>query len=346
MSAASPLLIIPVFITHQGCPHRCVFCNQQPITGRPEQTSDLSLAESVRTEIKTWLDRSPRRGRRVQVAFYGGSFTGMSLGRQQHLLSAVQPFIESGLVDGIRLSTRPDYIDHETPAFLRRFGVESVELGVQSMDQEVLDQSLRGHSVRQVEEAIATLKAAGLTTGAQLMVGLPGETTISALKGARRLAGLKPDFARLYPTLVIGGSGLEVLYRNGRYRPLSLARAIVLTARLTAILAQGGIKVVRTGLQPTADLEANLVAGPYHPAFGELVKARTFFKEVRRALSPYRGQPCRLLVAAQDRSLFSGQKKGNLHRLESLQLMEQTTVVYSDAPGQRGTVRVEGVDRK
>lgn len=345
MNEASPPLVIPIFITHQGCPHRCVFCNQQPITGSPEQDSGGSQAESVRAEIGSWLGRSPRRGRRVQVAFYGGSFTGLPLDRQRELLSTVQPFMASGQVDGIRLSTRPDYIDHETPDFLRRFGVETVEIGVQSMDQHVLDQSLRGHSVRQVEEAIATLKAAGLTTGAQLMVGLPGETTSSAVRGVRRLAGLKPDFARLYPTIVIRGSGLDSLYARERYRPLSLARAVVLTARLTAILAQNGIRVVRTGLQPSADLEASLVAGPYHPAFGELVKSRIFFNEVRRQLSRYRGRACRLWVAERDRSLFNGQKKCSLLRLEGLRLMEQTTVIYADSAGRRGEVRVEGADQ-
>ncbi len=341
----SPPLVIPVFITHQGCPHRCVFCNQQPITGSPEQAPELQTAEAVRTEIRRWLERSPRRGRRVQVAFYGGSFTGLSPDRQQELLTAVQPFIASGEVDGIRLSTRPDYIHPETPAFLRRFGVETVEVGIQSMEQTVLDQSLRGHSVRQAEEAIAILKGAGLRTGAQMMVGLPGETTGSALRGAKRLAGLAPDFARLYPALVIRGSGLDTLYRSGRYLPLSLPRAVALTARLTAILAGHGIPVVRTGLQPSVELEANLVAGPYHPAFGELVKARGFFKEVRRELRRYQGQPCRLLLAERDRSLFSGQKRCSLQRLQELGLMAQTTILYTAAPGHRGRVQVEGVDQ-
>ncbi len=345
MSNPAIPLIIPVFITHQGCPHRCVFCNQHPITGASEQSLTFCTAESVKTEILAWLNRSPRQGRRVQVAFYGGSFTGLSLDRQRQLLAAVQPFIVSGQVDGIRLSTRPDYINQDTPTFLRDFGVETVELGVQSMDQHVLDQSLRGHSVRQVAEAIAILKKAGLSTGAQLMIGLPGETTMGAVAGAKRLAGLQPDFARLHPTLVIRGSGLEALYRKGRYGPLSLPRAVALAARLTDILAQRGIKVIRTGLQPSCELEANLVAGPYHPAFGELVKARSFFKEVRSQLSRYQGRPCRLTIAAQDRSFLSGQKKCSLNRLKSLRLLEQTTVTFTDLPGQRGVVRVEGLDQ-
>ena len=338
-------LVIPVFIAHQGCPHRCVFCNQHPITGNSEQATALCSVEAIKAEIRRWLDRSPRRGRRVQVAFYGGSFTGLPRDRQRQLLSVVQPFMASGQVDGIRLSTRPDYITPDTPAFLRDLGVDTVELGVQSMDQQVLDQSRRGHSVGQVAAAMAILQKGGICTGAQLMLGLPGETTLSAVSGARELAGLQPDFARLYPTLVIGGSGLEALYRQGLYRPLSLPRAIALAARLTGILGRRGIRVVRTGLQPSAELEASLVAGPYHPAFGELVKARGFFKEVRRQLSRYQGRPCRLIVAAQDRSLFNGQKKCSLERLKSLHLLEQTTITFSDLPGERGVVRVEGLDQ-
>ena len=275
------------------------------------------------------------------MAFYGGSFTGLPLDRQRNFLSAVQPFIANGQVDGIRLSTRPDYINQDTPIFLQNFGVETVELGVQSMEQKVLDQSLRGHSVQQVAEAIAILKGAGMNTGAQLMIGLPGETTTNLISGAKRLASLQPDFARLYPVLIIKGSGLEKLYYQGKYLPLSLSQAVILAGRLTAILAERGINVIRTGLQPSAELEANLVAGPYHPAFGELVKSRRFFKEVRRLLYHYQGRSCRLIVAEQDRSLFTGQKKCSLIRLKNLHLLDHATVIFSDFPGQRGTVQVE-----
>lgn len=338
MNDPSRPLIIPFFIAHEGCPHRCLFCNQHPITGFGPEPAHATEQE-VAAEIETWLRRSPRNGRRVQVAFYGGSFTGLPRERQQQLLGAVQPFIRRGQVDGIRVSTRPDYVHPETPAWLQGFGVETVELGVQSLDQGVLDQSLRGHSVRQAEEAIALLKGAGLLTGAQLMVGLPGESTTSAVAGARRLVALGPHFARLYPALVIRGSGLETLYRQGAYRPLPLLKAIALTARLAAILAQGGVRVIRIGLQPSAALEASLVAGPYHPALGELVKARGFFNEIRRQLTPYRGQASRLTIAARDRSLLSGPRQCTLRRLQALGLLEQTAISLDDS-GRRGEVRV------
>lgn len=340
--ACRPPLVIPIFIPHQGCPHRCLFCNQQPITGVAEQAPTDDTTKAIAATIRLWLGRSPRQGRRVQVAFYGGSFTGLPQGQQHQLLSAVQPFIRQGQVDGIRLSTRPDYVDYDTPSMLLSLGVETVELGVQSMEESVLKQSQRGHNVWQIANAIAILKGAGLSTGAQLMLGLPGETTASAIAGAHRLAALGPDFARLYPVLVIRGSGLEVWHRQGRYRPLSLWRAVVLAGRLTRILDQQGIKVIRTGLQPSAELEANLVAGPYHPAFGELVKSRLLFNETRRQLTPYRGQACRLTLASQDRSLFSGQRRCGERRLAQLHLLDQTTVVFNDTPGLRGQVEVVG----
>lgn len=340
-SALPPPFIIPLFIPHQGCPHRCIFCNQHPLTGTLDESTASPPLQSVESEINLWLARSSRKGRKVQVAFYGGSFTGLPVDRQRELLSAVQPFIRRGLVDGIRLSTRPDYITQDTPAFLHSFKVKTVELGVQSMDQNVLDRSLRGHNVQQTASAITLLKKAGLNTGAQLMIGLPGETSFRALSGAKQLALLQPDFARLYPALVIKGSGLATLYHKGQYRPLSLPKAIALAARVTTILAQHGIPVIRTGLQPSVELEANMLAGPYHPAFGELVKSSLFFNSIRKQLCRYRQRPCRLIVCKQDRSLFNGQKRCNINRLEKLHLLDQVSVVFTDTASQRGTVRIE-----
>lgn len=292
-------------------------------------------------EISSWLERSARRDRKVEVAFYGGSFTGLPLERQQQLLAAVAPFIKAGQVDSIRLSTRPDYITPATPSFLQEFGVGTVELGVQSMDQDVLNQNLRGHDVQQVVAAVSILKGAGLATGVQLMLGLPGETTSSAVFGAQRLADLQPDFARLYPTLILKGSGLEILYRQGRYRPLSLLRAVALTARIMAIFACRGVMVIRTGLQPSGELETNLVAGPYHPAFGELVKGRLFFQEVRRKLASWPGGSCRVTIAARDRSLLVGPQRSSLKRLQGLHLLEKATFAFVDSEEHRGRVTIE-----
>ncbi|MBU0483326.1 MAG: radical SAM protein [Proteobacteria bacterium] len=325
-----PPFVIPVFIHHQGCPHRCVFCDQTRITGAAG-TGRTVDAEDVRLEIERHLIR-PRRFRwPVQVAFYGGSFTGLDIDLQLKLLSAVKPFIDKGEVDQIRLSTRPDYIGPDTASFLFDHGVRIVELGVQSMEPEVLAASGRGHSPDQTEAAFGYLKSGGLEVGAQLMVGLPGETTSGLIKGAYRIAGLKPDLVRIYPTVVLKGSGLARLYEDGRYRPPSLHKALALTARLKGIFDRYQIRVIRMGLQATETLEQSIVAGPYHPAFGELVLSRILFKKVRAVLSclPAEGRGT-ISIAEADQSIFRGRKNMNVKRLVDLGLAARAEIIFDN----------------
>ncbi|MCF6290095.1 MAG: radical SAM protein [Desulfobacterales bacterium] len=319
-------LVIPVFVAHQGCPHRCIFCDQHAIIGNNDGRQAVTLTPAgVIAVIDTWLAR-PRRfpGARVQVAFYGGSFTGMDQARQKELLRAVNPYLADGRVDALRLSTRPDYVVEETPAFLSRHGVEVVELGVQSMQDEVLAASRRGHGAAQVVQAVAHLRRAGIRVGLQLMLGLPGDSTVRFLDTIARVAELAPDFVRLYPTVVIAGSGLADLTAVGRYRPLGLNRAVALAARAKVFFAQHDIPVARMGLQPLPELAAKVVAGPYHPAFGELVLARLFFKTARRLLAG--SGPARLAVAAQDESALRGWKNSNIKRLQALGLLSDSKI--------------------
>lgn len=320
--------VIPFFIAHQGCPHQCVFCNQHVITG----SSGRLTAAQVREEISRWLGW-PRDGKRqVQVAFYGGSFTGLARERQEELLGAVGPFLERGEVELIRLSTRPDYVDQAKARFLKEWGVGLVELGIQSFADRVLAQSRRGHTAQQVSEAFAHLRQAGIAVGGQLMVGLPGETTAGLIAGARRLVALKPDLVRIYPTLVLKASPLADLLAAGRYRHLSMPRAIALCARLKEIFDEAAIPVVRMGLQPSASLEQDLLAGPYHPAFGELVLSRLYFRRLRKRLvilQKERGcATIRLNLAAADRSLFAGQQRCSARRLAALGLLDHVEVVF------------------
>lgn len=330
--------IIPIFITHQGCPHRCVFCNQEGITGTLQESAKNSQAGDVAWEISEWLKRPGAAKKEVQVAFYGGSFTGLPRQLQRDLLLAVKPFIDCGRVASIRLSTRPDYIDEETPGFLYDLGVRTVELGIQSLDPVVLEKNLRGHSVAHVERAIILLRRAPLLIGGQLMIGLHGETVSGVIKGARLLVALQPDFIRIYPTLVVRGSGLEGHYRKGEYRPLSLKKAVALTSRLKTIFDQAGIPIIRMGLQPTKDLASNLVAGPHHPAFGELVKSRLFFKQARKLLMQSKGDgKRRISVSATDESIFRGQKNCSMKKLSQLGLLEGAEFVFNAAQ-RRGTI--------
>ncbi|MCK4839975.1 MAG: radical SAM protein [Desulfobulbaceae bacterium] len=322
--------VIPFFISHQGCPHRCVFCNQHAITGQP--AGPAVDADLIRAEILAHLHRPRRTSRQgVQVAFYGGSFTGLSETRQRELLGAVQPFLENGEVDQIRLSTRPDYIDPDITAFLKSHGVGIVELGVQSMDDAVLAASGRGHNGADSERAIKCLQDGGLEVGVQLMVGLPGDRSGLIFKGVERLASLRPDLARIYPAVVLKGSELENEYRSGDYRPLGLAKAVAISGRVKEILDANGVRVVRIGLQETDGLQADIVAGPYHPAFGELVLARNLYRKVMTALAGLKGSGrLELRVAAKDQSVLRGPGNVNLKRLAAKGLLAGVELVFEE----------------
>lgn len=322
--------VIPFFIAHQGCPHRCVFCNQHAITGCGEK--ELLSGEKVAAETMRRLALPRDRRREVQVAFYGGSFTALARSRQEELLGAVAPFLATGEVADIRLSTRPDAMDGDTARFLKRHGVALVELGIQSFEPEVLAASRRGHSPEQVDQAFAALRAAGIAPGGQLMIGLPGESRMGVLAGARRLVRLRPALVRIYPTLVLKKSPLARLFAEGKYHPLSLSRAVALTCRLKNVFDAAGIPVVRMGLQPSAGLEEELLAGPYHPAFGELVLGRLYYLKLRSllfGLQKRRGDgTIRLILSAADRSLFSGQRRCSANRLEALGLLAGVETVF------------------
>ena len=337
-----PPFVIPIFIAHQGCPHQCLFCNQRSITGAPEgMVGAREVEETICTQL-AWPRRHPEAP--VQVAFYGGSFTGLAMERQRELLGAAQPFLASGQVRELRLSTRPDYVTPEIAGFLREQGVGIVELGAQSLDDRVLAASGRGHTVAQVRTAVACLKEAGIKVGLQLMLGLPGDSTATALVSGRAAAALGPDMVRLYPCLVISGSPLAELYRQGQYQPLTLSRAVALAGRLWSIFNGHGISVVRMGLQPSASLEKTVLAGPYHPAFGELVLSRLFFNQIRADLSARSlRQLYRLSLARADESIYRGKGNGNVKRLAALGLLEGVETVFS-ASQPRQTVVLTSVD--
>jgi len=308
-------LVIPLFIPHRGCPHLCLFCNQHSITAAGRAAAD---AAAIGDTIRTWIRRSPGRDA-VQAAFFGGSFTCLPLAEQQRLLQAVRPFVDSGAVDTIRLSTRPDCIDAEVCRFLRDHRVGIVELGVQSFDDQVLRAARRGHTAADSRRAVQLLQQAGMAVGIQLMPGLPGETHRSFIAGIRHTVALAPAFVRLYPAVVLRNTGLAAEWRAGRYRPLSLNQAVAKTARAKELLAAAGIRVIRMGLQPSPELAAEVVAGPYHPAFGECVQSRLWLTRLRRRLARLAaGQHLTIRICGRDRSAIVGHQKTNLRRLAAL----------------------------
>lgn len=261
--------IIPVFIPHAGCPHQCIFCNQKTISG--QKSNGLVAAQAQIEEYATWTRPSLEN----ELAFYGGSFTALPLDFQEELLQLAKSYRDKGLFGKIRLSTRPDYIDLQRLALLKKYDVKTVELGAQSLDDAVLLQAERGHTGAQVGEAVKLLKKEGFIVGLQFMIGLPAQDWTSLKKTLQQATELRPDIARIYPLLVVRGTALAKSYAEGEYKPLALEEAVEQSFYLYEGLTQVGVKVIRIGLQPDKELcqEGNILAGPFHPSFGELVKS-------------------------------------------------------------------------
>jgi histone acetyltransferase (RNA polymerase elongator complex component) len=261
-------LIIPIFIPFEGCAHQCVFCNQQKITGRASAPSSTEIKKTVETYLSTWRGCGQR-----EAAFYGGSFTALPESVQTGYLESVAGFVTDGRLDGVRVSTRPDCIWEPTPGFLRSRHVRTVELGAQSMIDEILKLSGRGHTERDTVRAVKVLKDGGLKVGLQLMPGLPGDTVETVLESTRTAVSLAPDFIRIYPTLVVKDTPLERMYLTGGYEPWALDRMLEVTVRMLRLFSEAGIPVIRIGLPHSGDFYRDVVAGPYHPGFGGLVRA-------------------------------------------------------------------------
>jgi histone acetyltransferase (RNA polymerase elongator complex component) len=263
---------VPFFISHQGCPHTCVFCDQRTISG---SQGALPTAEQILAKCEIW--RATAVGRPLEVAFFGGSFTALPHETQSALLEPLQPLLKRGELEVIRISTRPDYIDDYRVEWLAERGVRIIELGVQSLDDSVLEASGRGHTAAASVQAIACITAHGLKVGAQLMPGLPGDSPASALESLKRVIAAGADFIRLYPTVVLRGTDLARRYAAGDFIPLNLARGSALCKILLQQAMQAGIPVIRIGLQADTGLNNDTVlAGCWHPALGQLVRSRLY----------------------------------------------------------------------
>ena len=300
---------IPVFVPHGGCPHDCVFCNQKRITGRAKPVG----AEEARKIIDEYLSEVKPDGF-VEIAFFGGSFTGIPIEKQNELLSLADSYIKRGLVDGIRLSTRPDYINDEILSNLKRFGVTTIELGVQSMNDEVLRKSARGHSSECVWESARLIKEYGFSLGLQMMTGLPGDTPEISYDTAEKLSEMKPDFVRIYPTLVIKDTALSDMLERGEYIPFTLDETVSLLARLKMLFDEKGITVIRMGLQTTEEISpgASVVAGPFHAAIGELAESEIYKLKLDGLISGFKNRAVSVICAQSELSKVIGHKKRNV----------------------------------
>jgi histone acetyltransferase (RNA polymerase elongator complex component) len=332
--------IIPVFLPHAGCPHRCVFCNQSAITGVQSKPAELD----VRHQIERFIKFKTARRNFAQIAFFGGNFLGIERHAIKRLLLQAAGYVSEGRVDSIRFSTRPDTVDQERLDLIKEFPVSTIELGVQSMDDQVLTNSKRGHTVADSEKAIGRLKEFDYEIGVQLMVGLPGDSPDGLLASAGRVARLGPDFVRIYPTAVLAGSPLASAYRKGQYIPLSLDQAVAQTGDLYRLFKNENIPVVRMGLQANKDLGvgSTILAGPHHPAFGHLVRSQIFLKKAVSRLNSARlnSDAIRINVHPQSISEMRGLRNSNIQILMK-QFRLKSVGVIADASLGREELRVE-----
>ena len=303
-----------VFVPHLGCPNDCVFCNQRAIAGVtvPAAAEDVHRAAD---EVRACGAEN------AELAFFGGSFTAIERGYMRQLLRAASQELEKGGFSGIRLSTRPDCIDDEVLEELKAAGVTIIELGAQSMRDEVLNASGRGHTADDTRRASALIKAHGIRLGLQMMTGLPGDNDDGAEYTARELVKLAPECVRIYPTVVLKGTGLAKMYERGEYKPQTVEAAIPLCVRLCRIFDEAGVTVIRLGLQRTESCENDIIAGAWHPAFGQLVYGEMKYADMRGFFNGER-ETCRggeyaVSCEKQNVSLFVGQKRKNILRLES-----------------------------
>ncbi|HHW00054.1 MAG TPA: radical SAM protein [Clostridiaceae bacterium] len=328
--------VIPVFVPHKGCPFDCIYCNQKKISGQVEEMTEDNMRSTIETHLA-----SIGNGSFVEIGFYGGSFTGIEKDQQLKLLKIANEYIEKGKVQSIRLSTRPDYINDDILNYLKEYRVETIELGVQSLDEDVLRKSCRGHSVNDVITSSRHIKNYGFKLGIQTMIGLPGDSKLKDIYTAKKVVELKPDIVRIYPTLVIKGTMLERMYYNKEYVPLSLEEAVEICADLIQIYEENDIIVIRVGLQPTENINeysenSDVVAGPFHPALRQLVESRVFLKKInefiiKNKLEKEKG----IIIYTSTRYISSvvGQKRANIRYLKEKYAFREIKVRGSENLG-------------
>ena len=325
-------LIVPIFIPNQGCPYQCIYCQQEKITSQSTQpVSAISIEQILDKALKsTRFDPS----REPEVAFYGGTFTRLPTSRVKELLGAVTPYLRQGLFRSIRVSTRPDSLHKDQLDLMRKLGVSTVELGTQSMDDGVLELSQRGHTAQDTIRSVHLLKEYGFRVGIQLMPGLPGDSEEKFMKTVEEVIKLRPHMVRLYPTVVIRGTELAKWYKEKKYHPLALEEAVKICQESCIRLEENGIPVIRIGLMSSPALlrDDQIVAGPWHRAFGFLVRSDIHQKKI----ASYLPTQCvagkiRLRVPYREIPLVRGYKNLGIRLIENKTGARVTGVIPDEA---------------
>ena len=312
--------IIPIFVPHLGCPNDCVFCNQKSISGQKKNITKDEVKNIIDNYLKNIKDNENEK----EIAFFGGSFTGIEEEKQEELLSIAYEYVKSGKVNSIRISTRPDYINKQILKRLKKYKVKTIELGVQSANNYVLEKAQRGHTFEDVKKASKLIRLYGFKLGHQMMVGLPESTEEDEINTAKALIKLKPKMVRIYPVLVIKGTKLEKDYEEGKYTPLTLARAIETCKKLVRMFADKKIDIIRVGLQNTDEItdpndkNSEVVAGPYHPAFRQLVESEMWYDVIVEKIKKLnvKVRKVEITVNPIDSNNVIGHKKQNVTKLK------------------------------
>lgn len=313
--------IIPIFVPHLGCPNDCIFCNQKSISGQKTNMTKEKAKNIIDNYLKNIKDNENEK----EIAFFGGSFTGIEEEKQEELLSLAYEYIKDGKVNSIRISTRPDYINKQILKRLKKYKVKTIELGVQSANDYVLNKAQRGHTFEDVKKASKLIRLYGFKLGHQMMVGLPESTQEDEINTAKALIKLKPKMVRIYPVLVIKGTKLEEDYKSGKYDPLTLAQAIETCKKLVRMFANKKIDIIRIGLQNTDEItdpndkNSEVVAGPYHPAFRQLVESEMWYDAIVEKIKKLNVKVSKVEITVNpiDSNNVIGHKKNNVTKLKN-----------------------------
>ena len=337
--------IIPIFVPHLGCPNDCVFCNQKSISGQTKQVTK----EDVRNTIEEHLKYIKSSRANIEVAFFGGSFTAIDEEKQIELLEVANEYISKGIVESIRISTRPDYINRVILKRLKKYHVKTIELGVQSSNDYILKRAGRGHDFKDVIRASRMIRWHGFILGHQMMIGLPESTKLDDINTAKALVKLKPKIVRIYPVLVIKNTKLEKAYNKGEYNDLTVVQAVEICKELVKIFSKKNIEIIRIGLQPTDTItdsskaESEVVAGPFHPAFRQLVEAGLWYDVIVEKIKNLNVKVKEVLVTVnpEDINNVIGHKKENIISLK--EIYDVDLKVKSDENIKQGKSKIEVV---
>ena len=335
--------IIPIFVPHLGCPNDCIFCNQKSISG---QKSNMTK-EKAKEIIENYLKSIDKENAQIEIAFFGGSFTAIEEERQEELLQVASEFVKSGQVESIRVSTRPDAIDKKILKRLKKYKVKTIELGVQSSNNYILKRINRGHTFEDVKRAAKLIRWNGFRLGVQMMVGLPESTTIDEINTAKELIKLKPKMVRIYPVLVIKNTPLEKELEKGTYKPLTLVQAVEVCKEIVRLFHNKNIDIIRIGLQPTDEIsepgseKSEVVAGPYHPAFRQLVESAMWYDVIVGKIKRLnvKVKEVEVTVNPVDANNVIGHKKENVKNLK--ELYDLNLVLKQDPKMKQGKSKIE-----